>query len=737
MEIPKELIIEEKIKRGLPLTDDETTYAVVAREQGQMKSEIETVGPVDSSYYLEKDLKENPPSKTEAFVGGFSRGAEGLYEGAKQFGKKAWMEGVNYFSPNTYSEKDFKRADQPVRDLMKRYAPLGKYSKENQDSMMFGASPYELGKFTGELSASSPLMLVPGGQATMPARMGAGAVAGGALGLATPVEKEGSFWVDKLITTGAYSGLGAVGGELTHQAVANVAPAVIKWLGKNTPTFTRLLQKAVGKGQKLFDQDGDVTYEGKMFFKAHNINPKEVSSGVKAEMRKLLQGNLQNPGTVTPEASLRIARAKPIGVKLSAGQAGRRRPDAEFEDLMKRDPEVQAHDSQNIRAVTRELDSIQKDIGGRTTSRDRTGQSVAEQIFQRRKGIDKAEKKAYEQIVKMYKRKAINVDRLEKYLKEEIRLGNDVGGNLKSFLGVLREVRKGNKGRNSKKMLIGQVEELRKKMSGRAEGLKKSIEPTAKEDRASIVKAMRKLEEQVKSELGSDVYAPARKIMSDLETSFDNRLAKDIVRGKYGQRMEKVVSDVYRASPQELAKFKTIMHTQGDKGKKAWKDLAGQIFADIRERITKGIDTAGDGRQLKSAQALAGEIQKLSEDTADVFGGAKAKMLWGNDVKGRIKTLLEVMHDLELPVEARNFSGTTQHIKALLENIMGSSSLEGALARAGGKAIKGNMARKRLQKSLQGEAFLRDQGLTPDLWGVSNVLERPTRQIGGLLAPER
>ena len=97
-----------------------------------------------------------------------------------------------------------------------------------------------IGEFGGEVVGTSPLMLLPGGQATTAGRLGMSALGGAAAGALSPTTGEGDFWSQKL----GQGARGAAGGAVAGGAGEVLSRAV-------SPSMTAAAQSLSDKGITL------------------------------------------------------------------------------------------------------------------------------------------------------------------------------------------------------------------------------------------------------------------------------------------------------------------------------------------------------------------------------------------------------------------------------------------------------------------------------------------------------
>lgn len=156
-------------------------------------------------------------------------------------------------------------------------------------------------RVAGNIVSTAPTMFIPGGQATLPARLGMAALSGGLVGGAQ-FSKTGD-WSDKAVQIGVGAGAGALG-QGAVEAVTKVGSA------------------AINKVASALRGRGDVTDDVVIAqFRSAGVDWDALGDNVKqslvADARKALSGG----GQLDAVAAARVADAKAAGVELTQGQA--------------------------------------------------------------------------------------------------------------------------------------------------------------------------------------------------------------------------------------------------------------------------------------------------------------------------------------------------------------------------------------------------------------------------------
>lgn len=559
---------------------------------------------------------------------------------------------------------------------------------------------FDVGRLVGQAAATSPLALLPGGQAGLLGRTVSGAVQGGLAGGSLYV-KEGES------RTGNVVG-GLLGGAAVPPAIAGAA---------------RLGGKLAGAGQRV---------KGLLTLPAHamaqmqdalagvGVNFGALAPNLQDGLRQAAREQLNTSGVIDPEALARMAKYEELGFVGDAGpMMGQvtRSPQqwANERNLGKLDDESGAMITGRLENQKRRFAQIKNEVIGEIPSVE--GIESADVVIDAIKGRWKTTQEAVGALYKAVREEVgdqagVTVEGLLQRLDAES-VNAPAGDIVKSINGKLAQIGYEEKG----SLTIGQAEELRKWVGQLADG----NEPNLQRLKREFVDL---LDDDVIDSVGIDAFKEARSAARKRFQEFSTKLVKGIVDEK--MEPQRLMSAIRNASPKNLQSLKENLLDAPD-GMAAWERLRQQVVTDIWEKAQKH-----------------GEMSE--------FSGARFKDAMKGYQTSRLKVLFEpeeLDHLLKVkdagmgmtftpPYSAVNWSNTTPTIYNMLKQSREIPLIGGYLQSAGERGAKAAEVDRALTGAavdpglLKGYEDLVTKGLLTKLYPVSKTAPI----AAGLLAPE-
>lgn len=189
----------------------------------------------------------------------------------------------------------------------------GEVNKEISDyEQSRGPNPgLDFARMAGNAAATSPAMMLPGGQAGLLARLGMGALSGGLSGAAN--FSEAGTWEDKGIQTG----VGMVAGAAVPEAVRQGVKAAVG-VGQ---AGTNVLRTVLGPGASNAQILSEIQRAGSSI--DSNFNLANLSAGLREQLIADAKAQLKNTGKLDPDALMRSQDYAKLGITPTMAQLSR------------------------------------------------------------------------------------------------------------------------------------------------------------------------------------------------------------------------------------------------------------------------------------------------------------------------------------------------------------------------------------------------------------------------------
>lgn len=242
------------------------------------------------------------------------------------------------------------------------------------------------------------------------------------------------------------------------------------------------------------------------------------------------------------------------------------------------------------------------------------------------------------------------------------------------------------------------MEALRKEIS-QATG----FEPMAIRD-STILKGL--IDAQTEP-LAGPLYRDARRARENLAKKWENRsVVADLVSNKRGMDDRKVaIEDVFKhvildSDRSELSHMRRVLHTAGDDGKQAWRELQGEAVEWIKSEALKNVATDQRGNRIVSAAQLDKAITKLDK-------GGKLEFIFGKQGAQQMRDLNDLAKVvMTTPPGTVNTSNTASVLLAALTEAGVTGSMTGlpvpvlSALRLASIQVKNHRIQKRIEQAL-------------------------------------
>jgi hypothetical protein len=363
------------------------------------------------------------------------------------------------------------------------------------------------------------------------------------------------------------------------------------------------------------------------------------------------------------------ARNLPVPVELTEGQAGGKFDQQQFEKETAKDastgkPLRETFDEQNAR-IRQNLDALQELTGAEAPEVRGAGKRVVDALVNKAaqvKGEVDAEYKKAREAGEMAEE--VDTTALVSKLREiEPSKGNaGVIGAAEAELVRLGGASRADDGSLvPAKLSLDKLEELRKKV-----GVNGGKDAT----NAHFAREIKDTIDLTTEDAGGDLYRGARQKYKAYAQEFKARkIVAQLIENKRGTDERKVaLEDVYSksikdGSVDEIVKLRDTLRGAGLEGQQAWRELQGQVIADIRDATFKNVSKNERGDRIASVAGMDRVIRDLDKDgKLDLVFGKK-----GGEILRDLRDLTADVHSA--PAGSVNHSNTASALRNFVDTL--------------------------------------------------------------------
>lgn len=211
--------------------------------------------------------------------------------------------------------------------------------------------------------------------------------------------------------------------------------------------------------------------------------------------------------------------------------------------------------------------------------------------------------------------------------------------------------------------------------------------------------------------LGGQLYKAARRMRENFAKQYeDHATVASLMNNKKGMADRKVAfEDVFehsilKGSRDDVSAVRRVLHTGGEEGQQAWRELQGQTVTWLKEEATKNVATDQRGNRIVSAAQLDRALKRLDHDGKldFIFGKQGAQQM--RDINDLSKVVMTA------PPGAVNTSNTASVLLAALAEAGVNGSMTGlpvpvlSALRLISIQVKNRRIQKRVEQALNGRA---------------------------------
>ena len=206
----------------------------------------------------------------------------------------------------------------------------------------------------------------------------------------------------------------------------------------------------------------------------------------------------------------------------------------------------------------------------------------------------------------------------------------------------------------------------------RLEELRKTVGVGGRKDatNAHFASEIRQAIDMTTEDAGGDIYRRARAMYRDYAAEFKNRrIVADLISTRRGSDERKVALEdvvkktVHDGSVEELAKLRDTLRGAGLDGQQAWRELQGQILAEIRDATFRNTSRNERGDPVASVAGMDRAIKALDRD-------GKLELMFGKKGAETIRDLRDLTSDIyTAPPGAVNFSNTASALRNMFDQL--------------------------------------------------------------------
>ena len=373
----------------------------------------------------------------------------------------------------------------------------------------------------------------------------------------------------------------------------------------------------------------------------------------------------------TDAATLRRERARnlPVGVELTEGQATGKFEQQQFEKETAKDAGTgkklrDTFDEQNAR-IRQNLDALEELTGAEAPEVRGAGKRVVDALVNKasetKRRVDAEYAKAREA-----GEMAEEVDTTALVTKlRDIEPSAANAGVIKTAEAELVRLGGATRGADGAlvpgKLSLDSLEELRKTVGvgGRKDA-----------PNAHFAREIKETIDLTTEDAGGDIYRGARAMYRDYAQEFKNRkIVAQLIENKRGTDERRVaLEDVYAksikdGSVDEITKLRDTLRGAGLDGQQAWRELQGQVIADIRDSTFRNVSKNERGDRIASVAGMDRVIRDLDKDgKLDLVFGKK-----GGEVLRDLRDLTADVHSA--PAGSVNYSNTASALRNLVDGL--------------------------------------------------------------------
>jgi hypothetical protein len=359
----------------------------------------------------------------------------------------------------------------------------------------------------------------------------------------------------------------------------------------------------------------------------------------------------------TDVATQRRERAAQQGIDLTKGQAERSFEQQRFERETAKDSEQggplrERAADQNERMLKR-FDELVEETGGQEVDPGAAGRKIVDPILKKAERAKAEIRTAYDDARAVGDMDdPIDYQPIREFIDEQ---GPTAQDKLAPVLKMVDEQLARNDPDGSGTVPINALEDVRK-------AIRKAIEPGTPNEKFGT--DMIRLIDQATEGKGGELYKHARKLYRDYAAEFKNQGAiRDLIHLKRGTTDRKVAyEDVVRktvttGSVDDLNNVKRTLTSAGDDGLQAWREVQGQAMRWINDEATKNVARDVRGNAIVSPAKLGAAVRALDKE-------GKLEILFGKKGAETLRDLDDIAKDLfTAPPGAVNTSNTASVVK--------------------------------------------------------------------------
>jgi hypothetical protein len=359
----------------------------------------------------------------------------------------------------------------------------------------------------------------------------------------------------------------------------------------------------------------------------------------------------------TDVATQRRERAAQQGIDLTKGQAERSFEQQRFERETAKDSEQggplrERAADQNERMLKR-FDELVEETGGQEVDPGAAGRKIVDPILKKAERAKQEIRTAYDDARAVGDMDdPIDYQPIREFIDEQ---GPTAQDKLAPVLKMVDEQLARNDPDGSGSVPINALEDVRK-------AIRKAIEPGTPNEKYGT--DLIRLIDQATDGKGGELYKHARKLYRDYAAEFKNQGAiRDLIHLKRGTTDRKVAyEDVVRktvttGSVDDLNNVKRTLTSAGDDGLQAWREVQGQAMRWINDEATKNVARDVRGNAIVSPAKLAAAVRALDKE-------GKLEILFGKKGAETLRDLDDIAKDLfTAPPGAVNTSNTASVVK--------------------------------------------------------------------------
>lgn len=390
---------------------------------------------------------------------------------------------------------------------------------------------------------------------------------------------------------------------------------------------------------------------------------------------------------------MEMARQLRVPIDISKGQATRNLADQQFEaETMKTYPEsvgrplIAAQELRNTK-IGQNLDAYV----------DATGARVANEFYMRPTGeaVDTALRETANQAKTAYK-SAYTTARASEEGQQKV--------NVQSIIDTLDTMEAEAVNApviNSAKIKLGQLAKNGEMTLNEIEEVRKMVNRLSGDTPSNMAFGgdIKKMIDGVTENAGGDLFKEARRLRTKFANQFENiGLINDLLSKKPNSNdrvvaLEKVFDHSVMQSDLDslMALGKTLKKTPN--GQQAFRELQGQTIENIRNAITKNIETDSLGQRNFNPKQFDTIVKNLDKS-------GKLDYMFGKSGAQEIRNLRDTAITINSPVKGINQSNTASAMDRVLNKLINRIPLVGPMVEVGSEALEKQKLTKQVQESL-------------------------------------